>query len=319
MICESKVAGTWRRGVVSVAFVVGMMVCVWGSARAVVIPPGGGPTPLAGSPGFVAGTVIEDTTTPFTIYVSGTSGPVLFQGALQHRVVRLASGDLAFGYRIRDTVGGFNGNARYVNAGGFASFGGSIITDCDWDPTSIGDRSPQFGSRSADGQVVQFDFGTALFAGPLTSRFMYVKTNARSYTTGGTVQIVTSSGQLTTVGTYRPVIDTTAPIAEITSPGALACVCNPVEFVGTARDADGTPITYTLVAQRANAVDEPITIATSSSPVNNGVLGTWNTNLRPQGYYTITLTVTNAAGLTATDTTFIFVDRILIRRCFVRR
>src|SRR5690242_5260039 len=110
------------RGLQIAAFAVSLLVAVWGAARAVVISPGEGPVALPGTPSFAPGTVVADDVVPFTIYVSGSGGPVYFQGSLQRRVIRSDAGDLAFAYRIRDTVGGFNGQIRLTQSTDFTGF-----------------------------------------------------------------------------------------------------------------------------------------------------------------------------------------------------
>lgn len=286
------------------AAVVGLLASVWTAAVAVIIGPGEGPLPLVGAVGFAPGVVIADDVVPFTIYVSGSSGPIYFEGALQRRVVRMESGDLAFAYRIRDTVNRYNGLLRYLQCRGFGGF----LTDCEYSLTSDGTVGPQFVARSVDGVLVQFDFGTAAFAGPAESHFIYIKTNARYYDLHGTTRIITSTGQSVILPTFRPVSDDTAPDAVLTSPAPFDCVCNPATITGTANDPDGTFLDYRLTAVNAGDAST-YAIATGTEPVVNGTLATWNTTGVPQGYYFINLVVRNVTGLSTTATTLVWVDK----------
>jgi hypothetical protein len=285
------------------AFVVSLLVSAWSAARAVVLLPGDSSV-ISGMASFAPGTVIADDVVPFTIYVSGSSGPIYFQGSLQRRVIRSDAGDLAFAYRIRDTVGGFNGQIRLTASTDFTGF----ITDCDFSTTGSGTRAPQSVSRSADGSTIQFDFGTAIFAGPIESRFMIVKTNARYFDLNGSTRVVTSTGQSAVIPTYRPVSDSTPPVADIVAPGPFACVCNPVAITGTANDPDGTFDHYDLTAI-PTAGGAPIAIASSSTPVVAGTLASWDITSVPQAYYFIRLDVYNIVGLTSSDTTLVWVDK----------
>ncbi len=103
-------------------------------------------------------------------------------------------------------------------------------------------------------------------------------------------------------------LDVTPPIAEITKPSGFECVCSPVEIIGTANDPDGALAQYTLSYTRDSASGWTV-FATGTTPVVNGVLGVWDATGLPEGYYLIRLVVTNAAGLTASDTTSLWLDQ----------
>lgn len=102
-------------------------------------------------------------------------------------------------------------------------------------------------------------------------------------------------------------IDTTVPTAAITSPAALACVCNSSVVQGTANDADGDLLNWRLERKAPDAANWTL-IALSSTPVNNGNLATWTTTAST-GYYILRLTVTNKCGLTNTATTVVWLDK----------
>ncbi len=103
--------------------------------------------------------------------------------------------------------------------------------------------------------------------------------------------------------------ETTPPVAQMTSPPALACACNPVEIVGTADDADGTFDGYML--EYMSAAGGPwVPISLSSTPILGGVLGEWSTDGLIQGWYFIRLTVTNRCGMSSTAVSMVLVDKM---------
>jgi hypothetical protein len=103
-------------------------------------------------------------------------------------------------------------------------------------------------------------------------------------------------------------VDGTPPVASITSPGLLECVCPPVVITGTADDPDGTFESYSL-AYATDPNGPWTTFASGASPVIGSTLGTWSTTL-VQGYYLIKLSVLNACGMDSEVVTVIFLDRI---------
>jgi len=102
--------------------------------------------------------------------------------------------------------------------------------------------------------------------------------------------------------------DLTPPVAEITEPSGFECVCSPVEIIGTADDPDGSLDRYTLAYTRDSASGWTV-FATGTAPVVDDVLGVWDATGLPEGYYLIRLVVTNSTGLTATDTTSLWLDQ----------
>lgn len=108
--------------------------------------------------------------------------------------------------------------------------------------------------------------------------------------------------------------DETPPVAELTSPPSLTCVCDPVEITGTADDDNFDR--YILEYRRpADAAWNLIT--TSTTTVVNGLLGTWNTAGLPQGYYLIRLTVRDQCGHSETAVNIVWLgtefDNLTVR------
>lgn len=105
--------------------------------------------------------------------------------------------------------------------------------------------------------------------------------------------------------------ETTPPVAELTQPPELGagCLCDSVSIQGSAYDPDGTFKKY-MVEYRATGGASWTLIASSTTPVVNGVLGTWNTTGLSQGYYVLRLTVTNICGMTSTADRVVFIDKV---------
>lgn len=101
--------------------------------------------------------------------------------------------------------------------------------------------------------------------------------------------------------------DQTPPIAEITSPNPLTCVCDPERIIGTATDANFDQ--YTLEYRRAGG-GAWTTIASSTSPVVGGTLGVWNSTGLSQGLYVLRLTVTDTCGLTETAVNIVWLGTV---------
>jgi hypothetical protein len=81
-----------------------------------------------------------------------------------------------------------------------------------------------------------------------------------------------------------------------------------VNVLGSA-SAGGAPLTRTLEYQAVG--DSSWTLISSSTvPVTNGTLGTWNTAGLTQNFYTLRLTVQNSCGLVNTAVATVFVDAV---------
>ena len=100
----------------------------------------------------------------------------------------------------------------------------------------------------------------------------------------------------------------TPPVMEITSPGTFSCVCNPTPIIGSAFDPDNCFDRYVL--EYSSLPGGPWSlIASSTTPIVNGVLGVWNTAMVPHGNQFVRLTATDRAGYTAVFTIVVFVDQ----------
>jgi hypothetical protein len=103
-------------------------------------------------------------------------------------------------------------------------------------------------------------------------------------------------------------LDSTPPMAVLDDPDAAGCVCSPIVLTGTADDPDG------LLSRRRvyYSADDGATwtlISNSATPVNAGVLYTWNTAGLAEGQYLLLLRVINACGMESTAVRTVWVDR----------
>lgn len=88
--------------------------------------------------------------------------------------------------------------------------------------------------------------------------------------------------------------DKTVPVAEITSPAHASEIFGKVNIEGTAKDKEGL-LRYVL-QYRIQGSDEFITFSEKTEAVENGVLGTLNTENLRNGVYDIRLTVEDNGG-----------------------
>lgn len=97
------------------------------------------------------------------------------------------------------------------------------------------------------------------------------------------------------------------PVAEITSPAALTCVCDVVNITGSAYDSDGGFGGYVVEYQPANG--GPWTLINSSAQeIVDSTLAIWNTSGLASGYYNVRVAVGDACGNFAVDTRVVWVD-----------
>ena len=133
-------------------------------------------------------------------------------------------------------------------------------------------------------------------------------------TIDGTTQIVShaargdSTSRSIFTGTCGACVDTTPPLVDITAPVAFACGCANVTISGSVSDPDGEYSGDILEYRAANAATW--TLAGSASTPRTGTLYTWNTGALPEGYYFLRVTGTNECGLSASDTTLIYISRV---------
>jgi hypothetical protein len=145
-----------------------------------------------------------DSSTTFSCRRS--NGTTLFSGTLTYGVYEEdVAGTLDFYYRlvIDPTSQG------WVTQMGVSSYTG-YNTDVDWRIDGIGQYGPAVASRTSTGSQINFSgFGGAgwpLYAGE-ESHYIFVKTNATGYTTGGAVWLTGTDGTTTLTcgfGTYKP-------------------------------------------------------------------------------------------------------------------
>lgn len=95
--------------------------------------------------------------------------------------------------------------------------------------------------------------------------------------------------------------------ASIQSPGAFACGCSPINFIGTANGPGG--ITGYTLEYASSSAGPWAEIGSGANPVVNASLASWNTTALPEGHYLIRLTVNGVGGDTNVGLSAVHVDR----------
>jgi subtilisin-like proprotein convertase family protein len=98
----------------------------------------------------------------------------------------------------------------------------------------------------------------------------------------------------------------TPPVVDLVLPDDFGCGCSGAPITGTATDPDGTFAGYTLHWASDSAGPWNL-IASSSSPVSNGVLGIFPPAM-PEGYSYVRLIATNAIGMSSTFVKIMYAD-----------
>src|SRR5690606_35494327 len=124
--------------------------------------------------GMLGGTVVRDALVPFEIRSAG--GAVIMEGLVQDRVIRTASGTLAFVPRIRDVKGAAWGIDQVVRTG-FEGFS----TDVDWSISGLGATAPTWCARSGDGATLDYSMSFAPVYSGQESKFFWAATDAEVF------------------------------------------------------------------------------------------------------------------------------------------
>ncbi len=172
------------------------------------------------------GVTISDIFQDFTIYSNGKGagegGGILYQGTLMTRVVRSnQTGNLTFNYRIMDPAPDFSGMIANIDLTGYTDF--ETRVEYRSEVNGPGDEGPEDASRSADGDVISFDFDSVLDRQE-ASKFFFVMTDATEFSepigdaangTGGALAtIYLQSGESVT-------LNVVAPLPSVPVPGTL--------------------------------------------------------------------------------------------------
>lgn len=106
-------------------------------------------------------------------------------------------------------------------------------------------------------------------------------------------------------------IDDTAPVAQITTPAQLACVCSGITIEGSAYDPDG-PISNWILDRKAIGATTWTLILSGTTEKTNESLSAWYpATSATDGYYTLRLRVRNACGIETAWTTDVYLNRAL--------
>ncbi len=169
--------------------------------------------------------------------------------------------------------------------------------------------SPEFGQTTT---ITTLDQDGAVPAGlVLTPASGNVATLDLDWTTGcndvGTYTVIVTARDnfvpqgVTTVNLTIRVTEVNAvPTVSITAPSPFSGICSTQNIVGT---ATGTNFNSYVLEYSANPAGPFTLITSSTTPVVNGILGTWNTAAVPVGYYFVRLRATNDCGPSASFTT----------------
>lgn len=154
------------------------------------------------------GTVQSDILQDFTIFTQGKGigddENVLYQGTLMTRVVRSnETGLLHFNYRLMNADPQFSGMISRIELNAFQGF--QTRVEYRDEITAPGDEGPVDASRSADGDVLTFDFGALLDPGE-SSRYFFAMVDTDVFTLptegvqgGATATIYLMSGESVTL------------------------------------------------------------------------------------------------------------------------
>jgi len=129
------------------------------------------------------GTTESDILQDFTIFGTGGQGNILYQGTLMTRVVRSnETGNLHFNYRILGPNPQFGGMISRVELDGYSGL--QTRVEYRSELSAPGDEGPVDASRSADGDVLTFDFGEILDPAE-ESRFFFAMVDTDVFTLPG--------------------------------------------------------------------------------------------------------------------------------------
>lgn len=143
----------------------------------------------------LAGTIVNDNILTAPLLRIPDPSSIFFVGFdIQNRVVESgATGTLNFGPRIRFGANVTAGNF-FIDRLQLTGFG-NFETDVAYRTDGLGDAGPTFAERSADGNVLNFDFGFPLVVGNLAqsvkqeSHFLSIKANASYFENTGRATI----------------------------------------------------------------------------------------------------------------------------------
>lgn len=127
------------------------------------------------------GVTLADNFHQFAIYGTGegVDESALYEGTLMTRVVRSnETGLLTFNYMLQEPNAQLLGSISHIEISGFAGWDARV--EYRTDASAPGDEGPADASRSADGNTIDFDFGSLLDIGE-ESRFFFVMTDAESF------------------------------------------------------------------------------------------------------------------------------------------
>jgi hypothetical protein len=115
-----------------------------------------------------------------------------------------------------------------------------------------------------------------------------------------------NEGYATAAFRFRTTGDTTPPTAILTAPADGQEITMPVAVTGTTRD-ETQLVAYRLEASEAGR-NQFFSVGGGTTPVTNGVLGTFDPTLLLNGFYDLRLTAEDASGNTSAATVTVEID-----------
>ncbi|MFC7442618.1 DNRLRE domain-containing protein, partial [Laceyella putida] len=115
-----------------------------------------------------------------------------------------------------------------------------------------------------------------------------------------------ASGNESTPASASIQLDTNYPTAGLISPTELEYVSSTTDIKGSATDSDLKE--YSLSYGEGDSPTSWTVFHTSTTPVSNGILGTWNPDGMKSGKYTLRLAVTDQAGNTSYEQRYVWID-----------
>ncbi len=146
------------------------------------------------------GSTQSDVLQDFTIYANNDAinGVALYQGTLMTRIVRsYQTGRIHFNYRLLNPNAQLDGQVSNVEVSGYTGF--QTRVEFRNDPTSLGVEGPINASRSADGDILNFDFAGMLDTNEDSRYFFAMVDSTEWYADAATATIYLESGESVTL------------------------------------------------------------------------------------------------------------------------
>lgn len=146
----------------------------------------------------IRGAVLADSYHNFSIYDNseGVDPGLLYQGTLMTRVVRShQTGLLTFNYVLLDPNEGLSGSVSHIEVSGFEGWQTRVEYRNDASAPHQGDEGPLSAARDASGDIIDFNFGTALQTNEESNFFFAMLDATEFYTDTGLATVYLQGGE----------------------------------------------------------------------------------------------------------------------------